>query len=339
MASEQVDTANKSLDRIQNFDTSRLPRTSQLGETLSFSDAVDPANKIINLFRQFPIQCLEDLPSNQLGTISNSADSFYQILSQILEFDAKQSNSYDVRTSLIQSLRNQYQSYFDQLQPLISYGSSRQRDFAKLESDFRAAIQRSMDESAELMKALASQQEDAKRILEEVRKVAAEQGVSQQAEYFKVETREHNAESDKWQKLTNIAAGALVFYAVVSAFAHHVPGLTPTSTYEALQLGLSKVLVFAVLAYMLLLFAKNFLNHKHNAIVNRHRQNALLTFNALVEAAGTEERRDVILTYAAACIFSPQETGYTKSANSGSPEMPLSIIQALPKVVGATGQH
>jgi hypothetical protein len=103
-------------------------------------------------------------------------------------------------------------------------------------------------------------------------------------------------------------------------------------------LGLSKILIFAVLAYMLLLCARNFLSHKHNAIVNKHRQNALLTFNALVAAAGTEERRDVILTYAAACIFSPQDTGYTKAGAGPQSEMPLNIIQALPKLMSG-GSH
>jgi hypothetical protein len=91
---------------------------------------------------------------------------------------------------------------------------------------------------------------------------------------------------------------------------------------------------------MLLLFSRNYLAHKHNSIVNKHRQNALLTFKAIVDAAGTEERRDVILTYAAACIFSPQETGYTKPSTGGQSELPLNIIQAIPKMVGgATSTH
>jgi hypothetical protein len=65
---------------------------------------------------------------------------------------------------------------------------------------------------------------------------------------------------------------------------------------------------------MLYLCAKNFISHKHNAIINRHRQNALLTYTALVEAAGDTPNREVILVQAAACIFSPQGTGYTSES-------------------------
>ena len=83
---------------------------------------------------------------------------------------------------------------------------------------------------------------------------------------------------------------------------------------------------------MLFLCARNFLSHKHNAIVNKHRQNALLTFNALVDAAKSEDRRDVVLTYAASCIFSPQDTGYAKSSGGVSAEAPLNLIQAMPRL-------
>ena len=80
-----------------------------------------------------------------------------------------------------------------------------------------------------------------------------------------------------------------------------------------IQLIVGKVLLFAVLSSGAFLSARNFLSHTHNAIVNKHRQNALVTFKALVDASEDEANRDVILTHASACIFSPQNTGYTKS--------------------------
>ncbi len=199
-------------------------------------------------------------------------------------------------------------------------------------------MQRAKDDADALMKTLSAQQEDAKRILDEVRKVAAEQGVSQQASYFAEESKNHETQANQWRKWTIWTAVGLGVYAIISAVVHKLPWLAPTTNYEAFQLGLSKVLIFVVIGYMLILFARNFLTHTHNAIVNKHRQNALLTFNSLVDAAGGEERRDVILTYAAACIFSPQETGYTKGS-AGSSEMPMSIIQALPKLASGGAPH
>jgi hypothetical protein len=52
--------------------------------------------------------------------------------------------------------------------------------------------------------------------------------------------------------------------------------------------------------------------HTHNSIVNRHRQNGLQTFTTLVDAAGSSQAQDIVLSHAAASIFEPQETGYAK---------------------------
>ena len=329
-----IEATQKSLQRVQEFDISTLPREAELGQAMSFTTAVEPAQRVIDLFRQFPLQFLADLPDNQLQQIRSTADAFYNQLQEIINFDPKSPDAWQRRESLIQTLRDRYQNVFNDIFSLISFGASRQRDFARIEQDFRASIQRSEDAATDLMKRLEEQEAEGKRIIDEVRKVAAEQGVSQQAAYFRDESGLHKTESDGWRNWTLIAAGTVAAFAVLSIFLHKIPGLAPSNAYEAIQLTVSKILIFTVMGYVLLLCARNFLSHKHNEIVNKHRQNALLTFKALVEAAGTAERRDVILTYAAACIFSPQETGYTKSGGDNpKQELPMNIIQAIPKLV------
>lgn len=83
---------------------------------------------------------------------------------------------------------------------------------------------------------------------------------------------------------------------------------------------------------MLFLSSKNFLNHKHNAIVNKHRQNALMTHTALVEASGDEGVRDAVLLQAANCIFSPQSTGYTQTGESEATNQ-KSMIEILSRPI------
>ena len=332
--------ARTSLERVQNFDTSTLPREQDLGTALNFAEAVEPAQRIINLFRQFPVQFLAELPPNRQKEIKNQADSFFNILNDVQKFDAKTPDAFSQRTNIISNLKNQYQPYFDSLFSLIAYGSSRLRDFGALEREARAAMQSVTDHAEDLTKELGARKEEANKILAEVRKVAAEQGVSQQAIYFQTESLEHKTEAKQWRTVTIWIAVGLMAYSVLSIFLHKWPLLEPTDAYAAFQLAVSKVLIFAVIAYMLILAARNFLSHKHNEIVNRHRQNALLTFNALVSAAGKDEARDIVLTYAAACIFAPQETGYTKGGGNVQGEIPTNIIQAVPKLIsGAPTGH
>lgn len=334
-----LEEARASLLRVQGFDATTLPRELDLGSALNFADAVEPARRIINLFQQFPVQYLDELPQNRQNDIKNHADSFFNILSQVQKFDPKTNDAFGQRNNIINSLKNQYQPYFDALCGLIAYGSSRLRDFSALEREARSTMQSVTDRAAELTRELSTRKDEANRILEEVRQVAAEQGVSQQAIYFQNESAAHEKEARQWRTATILISVGLIAYSVLSIFMHKWPWLEPTDAYSAFQLAVSKVLIFAVIAYMLILSARNFLSHKHNEIVNRHRQNALLTFNALVNAAGKEDARDIVLTYAAACIFAPQETGYTKPGGSVSSEVPTNIIQAVPKLVSGTSGH
>lgn len=149
--------------------------------------------------------------------------------------------------------------------------------------------------------------------MQAVRKVAEEQGVSQQAIYFKNEADNHEKESTVWLKRTVWLTIGLTVYAAVTLFLHQIPILAPTNLYETAQLVASKVLIFVTISYFLILSAKNYVAHRHNSVVNRHRQNALATYTALVKAAGEEATRDVVLAKAADCIFSAQSTGFAKT--------------------------
>ena len=102
-------------------------------------------------------------------------------------------------------------------------------------------------------------------------------------------------------------------------------------------MAVSKILIFSVISFILYLSARNFLSHKHNAVVNRHRQNALMTYKALVEAAGEKQQAsEAVLLHAAACIYAPQPTGY---AGGGSDvQGATSVIELLSKPLSASSE-
>lgn len=328
--SKELAAAIESLKRVQEFDVRTLPQTEKLGTALDFKDAVEPANRVIALFRQLSVDHLSDFPDSYLTPIREHADGFFQILNEILSFDPSQGSAHEIRNAKINDLKKRYSNYFEKLFNYISYSATRERDFSSLENSARASIQRYQDDAEKVKLELSQTQQAAAQILEDIRKVAAEQGVSQQSIYFKQEADRHDELASKWQ-LRVIRVSILIgVFAVLSIFIHKIPWISPANLYETIQLTTGKVILFFVLAYVMILFARNFLSHKHNAIVNRQRQNGLLTFKALVDAAGSEEKRDIVLTYAAASIFAPQDTGYSKGASHT--EMPSSIIQALPKL-------
>jgi hypothetical protein len=327
---KQIESARTSLKRIQEFQSSSLPRVERLGEDFNFSLAVPLADRLIGLFLQFPEQYLEDLPPNHFNVIRSQADATFSYFDQILKFDAKAPEAYNSRQGLLTSLENHYETVFNAMAPLIAYGGTRLRDFSTIDAEARAAVQAAKDTADQAATELKTQHEEAKKLLDDVRRIAAEQGVSQQSVYFKGESETHETAAETWRWRTMYLAIALGTFAALSIFIHKWSVLSPANNYEAIQLTLSKILIFGVIGFMLVLSARNFLASKHNAIVNRHRYNALLTFNALADAAGSPDRRDIVLTYAASCIYAPQDTGFSKGGERT--EMIPNVIQMLPKI-------
>jgi hypothetical protein len=320
------DAATKSLERMQQFDTKTLPRVDILGTAINFTDAVDPGNRLIDLYRQLPLEVMEQLPINFLEQVQSQADADFNTLNSILQFEP--GSPKPDRDARLQALRNAYDPAFQKLHPFISYSVRKSTDFGRLEREARSLIQNVTDRAAELQQALEKRKKDADAVLEAVRKVAEEQGVSQQAIYFKNEADKHDIESQKWLRTTIGLTILLAVYAVATLFLHRIPILSPTSAYETTQLAVSKILIFATILFILLLASRNYISHRHNSVVNRHRQNALATYQAIVKAAGAEANRDVVLAKAADCIFTAQPTGFGKSdtADGGG----LSLVNVSP---------
>ncbi len=326
--------AAKSLARMQQFNPTTIAREQELGRDLNFAEAIPAAERLIGLYQQVSLPVLDDLPQQQLQAVQNCANADFNRLEQMMKFTAKQPDPHGLRNTLVQQLDGAYQDTFSKLHQIISYSTSKSADFKRLETEARAIIQKVEDKATELTAALEKDKAAAAKILTDIRKVAAEQGVSQQAVYFRDTAQEHEAQACIWQGRITRFAVILGLYALLTVILHKLPWIKPHDIYQTVQLAISKVLIFGVLSYLLYLATKNYLAHKHNAVVNKHRQNALMTYEAIVNAAKDASNKEVILTHASACMFSPQQTGYS---GTPSPEGPAakSIVEVLSsKVLG-----
>ncbi len=332
MSEVLVQTENV-LKHLQGFDVSTLPRKEALG-SLSFDNAIEPARRLIGLYGQIPISILTEFPDAQLAQIRDMATGAKNRLDQIIQFDLNQSNPQAVQSGLITALTDEYNNTFGTLYPLIAYAAARAVDFGRLEAQGRSAVQNIQEQAGSIVQQMEAASGEATAILAEVRKVASEQGVSQQAIYFKLSADAYEKSAEKWRTSTIYMSIALGAYSIFTFFSNEIPGLHPQTAAESLQLVVSKALVFGVMAYMLALCARNFLSNTHNTVVNRHRQNALVTFEALAKAAAPEQR-DIVLAHAAACIFTPQETGFSRT-HSGPPQ---TLVELLPRLAQAAGGH
>jgi hypothetical protein len=90
-------------------------------------------------------------------------------------------------------------------------------------------------------------------------------------------------------------------------------------TAVLLQQTVARVLIITLLYSIVAWCARNFFACRHNYTVNRHRRNAMKTFRAFVEGTKDIATQDFILRQAAACAFSPQQSGYLKDESLPPP--------------------
>lgn len=319
--------ARESLERVQQFDAESLRRAEDLGAHLNFAEAVEPAQRLVDLFRRLSPEALQDFPDPILTEVKNQANSTFNLFKQIIEFSPESGNPKQQQQTFVQQIVGAYPQSFQVLHPFIAYSLHRSADFQRLDAEARATLQSVEDRSSAFSEAMQTHEQEAHRILDEIRKVAAEEGVTQQASHFRAESEAHEEKAEEWRKRTVRIAWLLGLFAVLSIFIHKIPELKPDTAYDTIQLAISKVLVFFVITYMLILSTRNFMSHKHNSVVNKHRQNALMTHRALVEAATDSGARDAVMVHAASCIFSPQPTGYSQPSSDGEHAGPRSVVE------------
>jgi len=317
-----------SLERIQRFNIQTLVRQDELGQAMCFAEIVSSAKSIVDLYNRISIGSLEDFADSQLDIVQIQANSDYKLFEQILLFSPTV-NTNQERITLISSVVNRRDTLFNELWHFIAYSVARATDTTLLESQARATIQSIKDQATEINGQLTQNKTDSDEALKEIRAAAAEQGVSQQATCFKEEFDQQELKATEWLKNTYWFAGGLAAFSIASLFLHKWDWLAPKDQIEAIQFVSSKIVIFAVLAFLLIMASRNYNSHKHNAVLNKHRQNALLTYRTLVAAAGEKGTEDIVLANAASCIFAPQETGYT--GVKGESASPKSVLELMTK--------
>ena len=324
---EALTAARASLERMQKFDPDKIGREDDMGPKINFKGAVPATRRLTGIYNRLSLDALDELTIDQLNTIRKCADRDFNHLDRILKFELEQaSNPGQQRDGLIQQVEIAYAPSFQELLLYICHGVSRTADFKELERDARAANQRMLDEFGTIRESMEEKGKEAEGILAKIREAAAKRGVSEQAAFFKDEADDHTANATKWETRVKWVVGALLAYAVLSIFLPAIPWLSEVDTW---QLIFSRTLVFIVLGYALFFCAKNYMANRHNAVVNRHRQNALMTYEKLVKANNHPDNADIVLTQAARFIYAPQDSGYTRGGNSDSGGFSIESIRRI----------
>ena len=243
------------------------------------------------------------------------------------------SNPIQQRNQFIDQIREYYDTVFDTVSPIIAFTTRKGTDFERLEEQAKSIVQQIEQTSQGYEKDLHNSLKSAQETVEAVRRIAQEAGVSQHFIHFRNEANENAASARPWLIATVCIAAATVLsgagFLIWALF--RLPQLTPS---QSVQLAIPKVFIFTVLLSATIWAGKTYRAYRHNAVVNRHRQNALATFEAFAKAATDVETKNAVLLQATQCIFSPQQTGYVSGEPESAVPPVLEIVRNLGKSSG-----
>lgn len=327
------DSQKETLQKAHSLHTGLLPGNEKLGDQ-NFLESRNIAEIAILALKEIDVSELSSLPESYISEVTQVSQRLISTFDSIGAFNLDRKGLVEERRRLISEIEETTKSAVSGLshvRQFIEFDRRRRRaptelDVKKLEWDdsrdkFNSAalslINQINEESGKAKNVLSEAEAllvTAEARVEQATAFLIQENVKHQARYFKKESVYHEKRALHWFCATCVFAFCAGAFLIFTPFlVYLIPSLHIGNAYDAIQLGLSKTLILAVLTYMLILCSKNFMSHKHNAIVNKHRQNALETYRSLADAASPEQR-DIVLSHAASCIFSPQETGYTKSA-------------------------
>lgn len=152
-------------------------------------------------------------------------------------------------------------------------------------------------------------------IVTAAREASASAGVGVFTSDFDGEAESLSKEADKWLNYTLMFA---ITTLVVAFFSIYIPIDKNATNAQIFQHMTSKLVVLLVLLTATIWCGRIYKAVKHQITVNRHRANALKTFQAFVKAASDEGTRNAVLLETTRSIFSNSPSGYLETAEAAS---------------------
>ena len=305
-----------------------MGRREELGTAFNFEEGIPIFERTLKLFRDLSECNFDNLPVPVLNSLKQSADQALGTFNQIRSFNLEaQANPRQARDQIISNISNQYSTHFDKLSHIIVYSVRKGTDFAKLEREGKETLEFQRKVVTDLQTKSKEILDDMATTLGKVRQAAAEVGVTQHSVHFMNQANHHKKSSKIWLLATGVIGLVTILFAWFSL--HYVT--SSDSTYQIIRFTISRILIISILSYALVWSGKNYSAHKHNEVINKHRQNGLSTFETFVKATDDPETKNAVLLQATRSIFTPQRSGYL--SKDSEPTSPNQFIEILRQIV------
>lgn len=329
-----LENAQKQLDSALLLDVASLARKEDLPQNNNFSSVVQYFERAQGALREIRERDLTRLARRDIEAVISACSQFEAQVKEIRGYDLNSGNYKEAIPKIAKRVSVVYDAVMEQLALPLAFTAMQQTDFAAMERQARGVFSELQDKKASVEALVVSTREESDKALALVRAAAAEGGVSSNAQVFEEAGGAHEGRAQKWlgatKWLAGITVGLALGFLVLSAF------WAPPGDRLASFL-VSKLVVLSAGLYATVWCGRNYKACLHNETLNRHRANALKTFQAFVKGAHEAAVSDAILLQAAHAAFQSRPTGYEATSDSTSNSSPFVDIVSKTAAKAAAG--
>jgi hypothetical protein len=296
------DTLKEQIKNIIDFNTKDLKR--EKGD-FQFTDVGIQIDRIWEFLKDFSENedYFETIPVNQQNDLRTQISRINDVFTQIKNFSPSEiPNPQDVRNDLVNQIQDIYSLIFNNLNQLDVYKLTKsgvQADFSNIKDEAK----RTLEEAKKTKKNITA-------ISESVKKTASRVPLYKYLGVFASDSDRHKKIANKW-----LIATFLLSLAVISVllwlgldFSKKIDSFDlVTKIYAFLIL---KLFFLAVMIYILQQSLRNYMAHMHLYVLNKHRENSLKVFDAMLKTVNDRTIADQVLSHLAQAIFESGETGF-----------------------------
>ncbi|PRM87131.1 hypothetical protein [Aliarcobacter cryaerophilus] len=316
MASQQnVDKLLKLIDETIEVPISSLINSSEWGK-FNFEDIEDDLKKLFEMLNHLKILPLNLLPDAEITKITTGLDAPKKTIDAIKKFDIEQQNAKGTRDSYVNSIKSQIDAFYIATHLWIPYLAYQKGDVQKNIESLNDSVKKASNVLEQTKEDVKTKKSEIDSVVQAAKEASASVGVSHFSSNFKNEADTLGKTAGKWLKTTIGLAVATFIVTLLSYWILDIP--KDSSTAQIVQVLSTKLIIITVFFTATLWAGKMYRATMHQVTVNKHRANALLTFQAFVKASNDNHTRDAILMETTKSIFAISPSGYIENENSGS---------------------
>ena len=332
-SSGQAQQIKAILNDISGRNADWFVRHEALGPQLDFSHDQELYEEFIAFSASVVELPWETLPGPKASDLLQSLQDLSRTSQKAQQFEGVGSGVQDpkaVRDRRAQDLREKIEAFQQSVIPLLGFLHWDVADTHRKRVE--EVIKSVQVATAEDVKEISTMKDEASNILDALRRTSANSAADQEAQSFREAAQRYERASRKWLWASVSAALVTIGAAFGLVLAWAMEG--EITDADVLQLVLAKAAMLAVLTYGTVTAVRLYRSNAHLAATNRHREDALRTFQTFVGGTASQETKDQVLLAAARAAFGQTPTGLVSDKGDGG-----SMLEVLSGIANNVGRR